>query len=148
MVKKILVPIDGSEHAKKAIEFATNTALQYDATVYLMHVVAETKIPEEVLHYIESERYAEPPETIYPHLVADGIIQSAEKDVKGRGIKEVHTHVAKGDPAEEIVEFARENAIDMIIIGSRGLGSFKGLLLGSVSSKVCHTAECTCMTVK
>ncbi|MBW2341083.1 MAG: universal stress protein [Deltaproteobacteria bacterium] len=46
MIKKILVPVDGSEHASKAIEFAVNIARQYDATIHLLHVVALTKIPE------------------------------------------------------------------------------------------------------
>jgi nucleotide-binding universal stress UspA family protein len=56
--------------------------------------------------------------------------------------------VFSGDPVEEIIQFAKNNDIDMIVIGSRGLGKIKGLLLGSVSSKVCHLAECTCVTIK
>ncbi|NIO03304.1 MAG: universal stress protein [Proteobacteria bacterium] len=54
----------------------------------------------------------------------------------------------QGDPAERIIEFAREKSVDMIVIGSRGLGPVKGLFLGSVSTKVCHLADCTCVTVK
>jgi nucleotide-binding universal stress UspA family protein len=148
MVKKILVPIDGSDHAKKAIEFGGNTALQYDAAVYLLHVVAENKIPEDVLHYIQTEKFEDAPESVYLQIVAERITKSAEEDLRSKGVKEVHSAVLQGDPAEKINEYSREKGIDMIIIGSRGLGSFRGLLLGSVSSKVCHTAECTCMTVK
>lgn len=54
----------------------------------------------------------------------------------------------QGDPAQEIIEFSRKNSIDMIVIGSRGAGTVETLLLGSVSHKVCHLANCTCVTVK
>ncbi|NQU72224.1 MAG: universal stress protein, partial [Rhodospirillales bacterium] len=47
-----------------------------------------------------------------------------------------------------IIEYAEQHDIDMIVIGSRGLGDLKGMLLGSVSHKVAHLAECSCITVK
>ena len=53
-----------------------------------------------------------------------------------------------GNPADEIVEFAKQKQIDLIVMGSRGLSDIKGLFLGSVSHKVSHLAECTCITVK
>ena len=56
--------------------------------------------------------------------------------------------VLMGDPAEKIVEYAKANGIDMIVIGNRGLGAVKMLFMGSVSNKVCNLAECTCVTVK
>jgi nucleotide-binding universal stress UspA family protein len=59
----------------------------------------------------------------------------------------VTTELRGGDPAAEIVASAQENEADCIVIGSRGLGDFGGLLLGSVSHKVNHSAPCTCITV-
>ncbi|MBW1691455.1 MAG: universal stress protein [Deltaproteobacteria bacterium] len=54
----------------------------------------------------------------------------------------------EGDPAERIIDYAKEHDVDIIVIGSRGLGTFKGLLLGSVSNKVTHRADRTCVIVR
>ena len=148
MVKKILVPTDGSVHAQRAIALATDMALQYGAMLYLLHVVSETKIPEEVLKYIRVEGFEEPPERVYLQKIGQGIIEAAEKEAKNKGVKQVESAVLQGDPAQEIIDFVKEKDIDMIMLGSRGLGQVKGVLLGSVSSKVCHLVDCTCVTVK
>ena len=63
-----------------------------------------------------------------------------EGDAKRR--EEIRSAVVLGDPAEKIIQFAKENGIDMIVIGSRGLGGVKRSLLGSVSSEVHDLAEC------
>ena len=148
MVKKILVPTDGSDHARRAIEFATDLALKYNAVIYLMHVVHERKVPESVLQFMEGEHVEESPSYVYLQLVGEKILGMAEKEVKEKGVEEVHSVVVQGDPAEEITNFAKQKGVDMILIGSRGVGQIKGVLLGSVSSKVCHVADCTCVTVK
>ena len=147
MIKKILVPIDGSEHAQKAIELAANVATQNDATVHLLHIISSTKIPKEVEDFVKSERIEEPP-TAYLQIVGDKILGAAESEAKKIGIKNVEKTVLEGDPAEGILNYAKEGDFDMIVIGSRGLGGVKGLMLGSVSSKVCHATDRTCVTVK
>ncbi len=53
-----------------------------------------------------------------------------------------------GDPTSEILKYAEENDVDMIVLGSRGLGKLGMLMLGSVSHKVCNIAQRTCVTVK
>ena len=63
-------------------------------------------------------------------------------------MNEVCAKVVQGDPAEMIINYTREKGVDMIVLGSRGLGQIRGVFLGSVSSKVCHAADCTCVTVK
>jgi nucleotide-binding universal stress UspA family protein len=148
MIQKILVPIDGSEHSKKAIEFATGVSQQYGSELYLIHVVADKTIPPEILEYIESENVEGALGKVSAELISEGIMKVAQNQVKATGLKIAKAMVSRGDPAEEVVKFAKNNDIDMIIIGSRGLGQIKGILLGSVSSKVCHLAECTCVTVK
>ena len=148
MVKKILVPIDGSDHAEQAVEFAANVAMQSDATVHLLHVISSTKIPKDVVDFVKSERIEEPPTAAYLDIVGKQILGKAESDAKERGVKNVEKSVMKGDPAQVIIDYAKEGEFDMIVIGSRGLGGVKGLMLGSVSSKVCHATDRTCVTVK
>jgi nucleotide-binding universal stress UspA family protein len=148
MIKKILVPTDGSKHARRAIEYACDLALKYDAKVYLLHVIQKIDIPAGISEYLEAEGVEESPENVYLAKIGDKVVEVAEKDVKMKGVKDSQSVVLQGDPAERIVEFARGNGIDMIIVGSRGLGSVEQLFLGSVSHKVCHLAECTCITVK
>ena len=148
MIKKILVPVDGSEHASKAIEFAANIASQNDAAVHLLHVVTITKIPETIKDYIRSEEILESPYYVTMKLMGDGILNAAKDEAERHGVKNIETSVLEGDPAESIIDFAKEYDFDMIVIDSRGLRSVKGVLLGSVSSKVCHLADKTCVTVK
>jgi len=148
MIEKVLVATDGSLHARKAVEYASDIAAKYDATLYLVHVVPETEIPEEVLEYIRVEGIEDPPESVYLEKVGRGIIEVAEEEARAKGVKRVEPVVLQGDPAETIIELARSKGVDMVVTGSRGLGGVKGLLLGSVSSKICHLADCTCVTVK
>jgi nucleotide-binding universal stress UspA family protein len=140
MLKKILVATDGSDHAKKAIEFASDVASRYGATVYIIHVVFP--LPSMLQGYdvgkIEESQ----------QKVAREIIEAAEKEIRQKGIENYQSVMLHGDPAREIIEFARQEGIDTIVMGSHGAGRAEMLLLGSVSHKVCHLADCTCMTVK
>ena len=148
MAKKILIPFDGSVHSKKAILFAADVAQQHDSELFLIHVVKDKDIPPEILEYIESEKIDGGIGKVSAKLISEGIMKAAQQQVRDMGLKIAKSMVFRGDPAEEIIQFARNNDIDMIVIGSRGLGKIKGLLLGSVSSKVCQLAECTCVTIK
>ena len=64
------------------------------------------------------------------------------------GVKKITSLMVEGDPAEVVLDLATKHKADMIVMGSRGLSDFKGLLLGSISHKVSAQAECTCITVK
>ena len=142
MIKNILVPTDGSDHAKKAIEFACDLASKYKAMLYLVHVIPPLiPIPEvgtDVLGQWE----------VTHQRFAKQIIEQAESDVKKKNVESYQSAILKGSPAQEIVEFAKKNKVDMIVMGSHGHGKAGILLLGSVSNKVCNVAECTCITVK
>jgi nucleotide-binding universal stress UspA family protein len=56
--------------------------------------------------------------------------------------------VEEGNPTEIILDYAKQTNADMIVMGSRGLTSLKGVLLGSISTQVSALASCTCVTVK
>ena len=141
MTKKILVPVDGSDQALKAIDFAANLAKQDDATIHLLHVYKLPIIPEGMGEYVISDR-------IELQALGDQIISVAQDEVRKKGGQHIEATVMEGDPAERIITYAKDHDVDMIVMGSRGLGSFKGLLLGSVSNKVSHRADRTCVIVR
>lgn len=141
MIKKILVPIDDSDHARKAVDFALDFALKYKATVYLIHVISplpSTIAEADVLQKMEDNQ----------RQFAKEILEEAVRQVMKKGVGNFQSTMLYGDPAQGIIEFARRNGVDMIVMGSRGAGGVETLLLGSVSNKVCHMADCTCVTVK
>lgn len=148
MIKNILVPVDGSEHARKAIEFAADLAKHNDVTVHLLHVAKRTEIPKELLDYMRAEGMRETPQAVYMRFVESNIIGPAKNEAKEKGVKSIEVTAVTGDPAEEIINYAKDQDVDMIVMGSRGLGSDQGFMLGSVSSKVCNAADRTCVIVR
>lgn len=148
MIKKVLVATDGSDHAKKAIDYACDLALKYDAEVYLLYVIYKSGVPKSLLKVIEAHRIEKTPEHAILKEIGDRIIKMAERECRERGVKNFQSSIIEGDPAQAIIEFAREKGVDMIVMGSRGLGNLEGVFLGSVSHKVCNLAHCTCLTVK
>ncbi len=77
-------------------------------------------------------------------MVLGGAVQA----LKDKGVKEIIKVVEEGDPALLILDSAKKHSADMIVMGNRGLGGLKGLLVGSVSHKVSQHAKCTCVTVR
>ena len=148
MIKKVLAAIDGSEHSLKAVDYAIDIALKYDCEMYLIHVVDRLEIPDEIIKFANVEKIEDPPEYLVLNKIGNRILKKAEETAKEKGVQEVRAIIQEGNPADKITTFARDNDIDWIFLGSRGLGGVKGLLMGSVSNKVCHLTDSTCITVK
>jgi nucleotide-binding universal stress UspA family protein len=104
-------------------------------------------VPEELSQVVKLE-HVEITEANIMRQVAEAIVQRAAAQLADAGVKRVETAIEIGDPAAKIVEVAKRSGADLIVIGRRGLGSIGGALLGSVSLKVSHLAECACLTVK
>jgi len=145
MVKNMLVPVDGSEYSKNALELACDLAEKYEARLHLLHVILAPEAKHtlvlggDVITVDASEEEIE--------QVGHNVIEAARKIAAEHGRGEVETEVRGGPTAQRILEYAKENDIDMIVMGSRGLSDISGLLIGSVSHKVSHLAPCTCVTV-
>ena len=142
MIQKILVPIDGSDHSRKVIELASDIASRYKAEVYIVHVVSPLDRTHELADNLLKEV-----EKNYQDF-AQRIIDEAEREFKKKGVENYQSAILRGDPGQEILQFAKENGVDMIVMGSRGAGAADMLMFGSVSHKVCHLCECSCITVK
>jgi nucleotide-binding universal stress UspA family protein len=84
----------------------------------------------------------------FRQAIGDRLMSRARDRAQQKGVQTMQTVLEDGDPANTILRVAERLQVGMIFVGSRGLGDVKGLLMGSVSHKVAHLAECTCVTVK
>lgn len=148
MVKRVLVPVDGSKHALKAIDFAAMMAGQNKTTVHLLNVVKQGEFPEAFLDYIKSEGIKESPQAVFLQFAEKEVIAPAQEQAKSKGIKHIEVETVSGDPAEKIIEYASHHDIDVIVMGSRGLSSAKTAMMGGVATKVCYGANRTCVIVR
>lgn len=146
MISKILVPVDGSKPSDKALEFACNLADKYGATLLIQHTV-ETTLHEHAM-FMGSAGFAFDLDEEEIQKTGKVVIEAATKIIDKHTHVTAETEIAHGSPAHNIIQCVNDNDIDMIVMGSRGLSDFGGLLLGSVSHKVSHLADCTCVTVR
>ncbi len=151
MVRKILAAIDGSEHAWKALDLAADMARQQGAQLIVLHVVRFEPLPDALREFAQAERLSVEEEEgryLYARSLADQLTRAAEGRARDRGVSAVIGRTVDGRPAEQILEVAGSEHVDMIVMGSRGVSDAKALFLGSVSHKVTNQATCTCVTVK
>lgn len=146
MIKKILVPVDGSVHSKKALEFACELAKKFESELHLLHVV-QPPISTQTMAVggsaVTTEVSREDLEEIGRNM-----IEAAMQITSNHDCTKVETHIEAGPPAQHILDAAKKHDADLIVMGSRGLSDIAGLLLGSVSHKVTHLAECSCVTIR
>lgn len=177
MIKRIVVAVDGSQHANKAVNLACEMASSFGAELIALHVIADKPLSEaerqmaEVEFHLEitqgfdaarlmdaqgdvrlmSQRLAEQAATTggrFRRALGERLVEEAARRAKEGSVTNVRTILEAGDPATAILRVAADERADLIVLGRRGLGDLAGLLLGSVSHKVTHLAECACLTVK
>ena len=148
MFKKILVALDGSERALKALDLASDLAEKYNAELFLLHVAERAEYDDLVRQYVADEHIQETPEYIYQEMVVGSFLEDGKARARNKGVKIIHSRAEVGDPAKAIVNYARTEGVEAIFMGTRGLGDIKGLFLGSVARKVTHMADCSVVTVK
>jgi nucleotide-binding universal stress UspA family protein len=173
MFKKILVATDGSQHAAKAIETASDLAVKYDAELIVLHVLLHGRPLSEIRTLAETEygvQLPPPPpppaglsgtgaamvddskaiQALYRAIVVigDKIVEGATQVARDRGVTTVKPLIEDGDTVDRVLNCAEREDIDLVVMGSRGLGALSGLLLGSNSHKVSQLATCALLTVK
>jgi nucleotide-binding universal stress UspA family protein len=149
MFSNILVAVDGSDHAMRAVEIASDLAEKYGAQLHLLSVFRPTRMQESTHSLVRTSRSLEPQHSDDElQQIAEELLQTAEAEARKHEIPEIRSQVKRGHPARTIVSTAEELGIDLIVLGSRGLGDVTGLLLGSVSHKVASLAKCNVITVK
>jgi nucleotide-binding universal stress UspA family protein len=135
MLEKILLAVDESEHARKAVPAAIELARAGGGTVHVLHVRELAFAPATVV--------GDSPEE------AKQLVAGVVEELKQAGMKAEGTvRTATGGPAHAILEQARDLDATMIVLGSRGLGLLGGLLLGSVAHKIIQLATCPVLVVR
>ncbi len=139
MYRNILVAVDGSEHSNKALKQAEALARALKSQLYLVHAYPNTS---DVAGYSD-----------YDLLVAkrkkkaQGTLDEARAKIDDQELV-AEVLLVEGSDAEAVLDAAKQRQVDLIVMGSRGLGTLKGMLLGSVSQKVSHLAECPVLLVR
>lgn len=126
---KILVPIDGSKNSKRALIEAKRLAEYQGGEITLMTVVKPLIVP----YFGNTELARLDQKNI--ETAKELLLTNTKKEFEHSSVK-VETILKKGNPAEEILNEVEANDYDLIVMGSRGLGTFSKALLGSVSSRV------------
>jgi nucleotide-binding universal stress UspA family protein len=135
---KILVAFDGSPSSKHACELAILLAKGYRSRVVIAHIlpmITSIRIPRRDEAAIENKANIEALK-IKSKLTGEGI------EAKTRILR------AKGSIADTLVEFSNEEKVDLIVAGTRGLGAFRKMLLGSVSTNLLNNASCPVLVVR
>lgn len=143
-MKRILIPVDGSEYSTKAITAAKELAKAFGATVTILNVV-----PLEVNpgigrgHYM----YIPTPTDEIPDYSAE-ILANAKKQFEGMD-NQVETVCMHGLTSDIIVDYAHEHEMDLVIMGSHGLGALTNrIMTGSVTTRVLHHIDKPVLVIK
>lgn len=148
MIKKILVAIDGSKLAGRSLDYAIDLAQRYSAKITVLTVI---NLPSNLL--IDKDEVFTPASTQEFLKKIENyhkkILKKAIEKIKKQSQKIIVSQMLlTGRPADKIIKTAKEENIDLIVIGSRGLGGIKEFFLGSVSDRVADAAPCPVLIIK
>ena len=139
---RILVPVDGSQAALRALKHAAAIAAHGKGEVQLLNVQPILPMYGMVRAYMRVPQYKAARATLARQALAGAERLLARAKIKHRA------HVMYGEPGETIADAARELKCRMIVMGTRGQGAVGNLLLGSVATKVIHLAKVPVTLVK
>ncbi|MDZ5697135.1 universal stress protein [Chelativorans sp. M5D2P16] len=145
MFKRILVPMDGSIGATKALDMAVQMQKSTGAELLLLTVYRHHSLLEASTSMVRPADPGNIDQALRDH--AKEVADTAKRHAVEQGANAPRAFVKSGQPARTIVRFSKDREVDLIVLGSRGLGDLEGYLLGSVSHKVTSLADCPVMVV-
>jgi nucleotide-binding universal stress UspA family protein len=143
-VRRILYPTDFSQATKAAARYACDLADQFNAELHLLHVLHDLT---SLMPYTAVTLWAKPEHIADLVTGAQRLLDTIPDAVWANG-KAIVRMVRVGHVADEITTYARQHAIDLIVIGTHGHTGLKHALLGSIAEKVVRTAGCPVLTVR
>jgi len=147
MFTHILIASDGSEHAMRAAKYAAELSKKFDAKLTLITVLD----PPAVLPANVMEMWAAvdiTPMMEVAEKMQDAIEKATQNVLTQAGITDFECVREVGHPVDMIIAVAARQSVDLIVLGSRGLGGLQSFLLGSVSDRVLHHAHCPVLVVR
>jgi len=132
MYKKVLVAVDGSDSSQGVIQLVKD--LVKNGVIESITLISVAVVPTLPMEFVIDDHYN-------LEMVASAVLNKVKANLEDDGLI-VGAVVVNGDPGVAISQYAQDNGFDLIILGSRGLSGVKGVVLGSVSHKVLHTAQC------
>jgi len=138
-IKKVLVPTDFSEHSDKAVRYGADLAAKFGGELHLLHVFETTPIM-----YGEGAGIPESAAEMKAAAVEklDGVQVDALEECP------VVRKVMQGNAFVETVRYAKDNTIDLLVMGTHGRGAIAHMLLGSVAEQVVRKAPCPVLIVR
>jgi nucleotide-binding universal stress UspA family protein len=136
------VGTDGSDTAKKAVDFAMDMAERYNAKLVIAS--AYRPVSEDRIRKERDEAPQEIKWSINPTEEVDAILRNVEEQASGRGLDYL-SEARNGDPADVLCEIAADHDVDVMVVGNKGMDR---RILGSVPNTVSHKAPCSVMIVK
>lgn len=174
MATKIVVATDGSDTGRRAVDFAATLSRRFHQPLCIVHVLLHGRPSAEFARMAEVEHLVSPGLPLEPEAraanatalgailpgaedeiatsrmiaaIGEHIVKSARESAEEAGAQEVTTRLCAGDTADEILDVAEVEGAGIIVLGRRGLGRLREMLVGSVSQKVLHHAACTVIIV-
>jgi nucleotide-binding universal stress UspA family protein len=143
-LKRVLVPTDFSDSARHAFTYGLSFAKEYGAELVLLHVV------ENVTVGYASDLFPVPMAEVFQEIsgYARAELSKLGQEARERGVAGVSEQVIQGKPSSEIIRFASENHVDMIVLGTHGKGMLDQALFGSTTERVVRRAPCPVLTVR
>ena len=135
---KILVPVDGSKFAEKALLHACELAKNYHSEVTLIYVVDKSHS----ISFLDKKEYLS-----MVRKFGDKVIKKSLALAVQNGVDAKHL-IKEGNVAEEISKIAKKDNTNLIVIGSRGLGKTLRMFLGSISNKLVNNSPCSVLIIK
>ena len=141
MFTNILVPVDGSDNSYRALDAALVLAEKLGSNITVIHVMEQIPIT-----HIGSEKLLS--ELLETYKKENQNILSKCSEIATQKGLTLKTLLLQGNPASVILDYSKKEKFDLLIMGSRGLGKFKELILGSVSGKIVHHSPSAVMLIR
>jgi nucleotide-binding universal stress UspA family protein len=143
-LKKILVPIDFSEFSERSLLYGISLAEQYDAELYIFSAIDDRIFDDSLFVVYAEQEIRHNRKQVYEERLKKTVEEIKREHPQLR----VHQVLKLGIAFVEIVRFAKQESIDLIIMGSHGRTGITHLLIGSTTEKVVRKAPCPVLTVR